>query len=115
MCERIWRICPRYGTGSGAARNTQKVWSPSSCSRGNHSGFLPECLEQHGDGAARASTLARRLRPSIATRQGRRPGQEVAIPVAAILDDAPLGRKINIDEAETLGVALTPLEVVHEG
>src|SRR4051812_10218672 len=38
---------------------------------------------------------------------------EVAVPERAALGDAPLGRVVDVDEAEALGVAVLPLEVVE--
>src|SRR3954466_5471416 len=41
------------------------------------------------------------------------PGDEVAVPERAALGHAPLGRVVHVDEAEALGVAVLPLEVVE--
>src|SRR3954447_590757 len=41
------------------------------------------------------------------------PGDEVAVPERAALGHATLGRAVDVDEAEALGVAVLPLEVVE--
>src|SRR3972149_11619070 len=41
-------------------------------------------------------------------------GDEVPVPVAALLDDATLGRVVHVHQPEALAVAEGPLEVVHE-
>src|SRR3954454_23961862 len=41
------------------------------------------------------------------------PRDEVAVPERAALGHAPLGRVVHVDEAEALGVAVLPLEVVE--
>src|SRR3954451_12523361 len=41
------------------------------------------------------------------------PRDEVAVPEGAALGHAPLGRVVDVDEAEALGVAVLPLEVVE--
>src|SRR6185312_13330167 len=40
---------------------------------------------------------------------------DVGVPVAGALDGAGLGGVVDVDEAEALGVAVRPLEVVQQG
>src|SRR5262245_8818670 len=44
----------------------------------------------------------------------RHQAEEVAIPVATVFDDAPLGRIIHVDYPEALFIALAPLEVIEK-
>src|SRR5690606_32431339 len=43
------------------------------------------------------------------------PGDLVAVPPAARLEGAAPGREVHVDDAEPLGVAAGPLEVVEQG
>src|SRR6185312_6313733 len=40
--------------------------------------------------------------------------QEIAIPVTAVFDNAALSGIVDIDQAESLGVSLAPLKVIHK-
>src|SRR5579871_1364387 len=65
----------------------------------------PSCAQQD---LPRATSLERYLRPLLC-------GQKRGIPVATILNDAPLGRIIDVDQTEALAVSLRPFEVIRQG
>src|SRR5579875_490004 len=39
---------------------------------------------------------------------------ELSVPVTAVFDDAALSRIVNVDQAKTLAIALSPLKIIHE-
>src|SRR3954447_15375573 len=59
-------------------------------------------------------TLATRSKAMPAMSVPRPRGDQLAVPAGAVLGRAPLGRVVDVDDAEALGVAVLPLEVVQQ-
>jgi hypothetical protein len=52
--------------------------------------------------------------PNIPPASASQAGDPVAIPQGAVFQDAFLGGVIDVDQAKALGIAFSPLEIVHQ-
>src|SRR4030095_6269593 len=77
-------------------------------------GAQPSANLSAGSAEAQSFSPAGRPRVSFQPPRVARAREEVTVPGAAALDRAPLGRVVDVDDAEALGVAAAPLEVVQQ-